>query len=185
MNPAGLPTQMFITNPKDINMNFYDPYSMKITNITRIPDEFIQKYPKKFLIDDVQKIHFMLKNQKMHVKSLQAILDIYEKNHRHHLFFSIIKLSELEGELDNFIEKYHNKILWTYQNVSCLSEEQKIKYKDIINWKCLQYTKDLSKKIIEKCLDKLDKQRLIECSNYIDRKLPDYLDKEYLEKMIN
>lgn len=185
MNPASLSNEYFKYTPYKVNMTYYDPYSIKITKPNRIPDDFIQKYPEIFLIKDSQKIVFMLKNQKLNVNSLDKILQVYLENNQSHLFFTVINLNNLEGDLEFFIEKYYDKIHWNYQNVSALTENQMIKYKDLFDWDILCYTKDLSKNLIEKCIDKINKKRLIECSNYLDMKLPDYLDKSFLEKMIN
>jgi hypothetical protein len=86
--------------------------------------------------------------------------------------FCGLRIENLNGtrdEINEFIKTYHPVINWTI-NSSQLDEEQKIMFKDIINWNSLCYTRDLTKRILDECKSYLNWERIRECRKYTDVK---------------
>jgi len=169
-NPSVLKPYEFFKYPNLINMNMFDAWSQKRPSNHYIPDEFIQKHPRKFNIG-TQKIIDIIKTQKIHPKSIDAILTNFTTIPVT-IFYSIqIKnLNSNADDINKFIQKYHKFINWRV-NSSQLSEDQKIKFKEIIDWDSLCYTRDLTSKILIECKDFLDWPRIEVCRTYTDIKV--------------
>lgn len=170
LNPISIKPDDFMKYPDRINMKLFNAWSIKRPFGHYIPDEFIQVYPQKFKLE-LQQIIDIIKTQKIHPKSIDAIIS-NSKLYSYHMIFSCIRIENLNGskqEINTFIEKYHKYINWKV-NSSQLDEEQKIKFKDIIDWNSLCYTKDLTKRILEECKDYLDWKRIEMCKTYKDVK---------------
>jgi len=173
LNPITIKPEDFMKYPNMIDMKMFYAWSMKRLDNHYIPDEFIQAFPKKFKLE-IQQLIDIIKTQKIHPKSIDAILSNFNEYNFPSLMFCGIRIENLNGtkeEINTFIEKYHKYINWKV-NSSQLDEEQKIMFKDIIDWNSLCYTKDLTKRILDdrSCKEYLDWKRIEECKTYTDVK---------------
>lgn len=169
INPTILDPNDFLTKPELIDMNLFDAFSMKRQYNHYIPDEFIQKYPFKFKIN-IQKIIDLIKTQKIHPLSIEAILSNFTEEDLYCTILNSINIGKLNGtknEINTFIQKYYKYIKWNNNSVY-LDEQQKIKFKDYIDWKSLCYTRDLTKQILVECSEYLDWERINLCRTFID-----------------
>ncbi|ADO67543.1 hypothetical protein crov509 [Cafeteria roenbergensis virus] len=169
INPIILKSADFFTKPDLVDMNLFDAWHLKRDYNHYIPDEFIQKYPYKFKIN-IQKIIDLIKTQKIHPKSIEAILSNFTQEDLYCTILNSINIGKLNGtknEIDVFIEKYYKYIKWNINTVY-LNENQKIKFKNIIDWNSLCYTRDLTKQILIECSECLDWKRIDLCRTFID-----------------
>lgn len=168
-NPTTLKPDEFMKYPELINMNQFDAWNLKRPHNHYIPDKFIQAYPTKFKLP-LQKLIDIIKTQKIHPKSIDAILSNFNRFTFPSLLFTGIQIKNLygsENDINAFINKYYHYINWKI-NSRQLNEEQKIKFKKYIDWNSLCYTRDLTKRILKECKDYLDWKRIEICKTYTD-----------------